>query len=55
MGRCTLERHALACTGFLERHEHLFRRLLLVIAALCAGCAGVKVRTVTENSNLGLP
>lgn len=43
-----LERHPWASTSLLERHGRLVRCLsLLAIAALCAGCAGVKVRTVT--------
>ena len=49
MNPYTLERHAWACAGLLDRHGRFVRYwLLLVIAALCAGCAGVKVRTVTE-------
>ena len=48
MNQYTQERHAWACADLLERHGRLVRYLLLLaIAALCAGCAGVKVRTVT--------
>lgn len=43
-----LAMHLWACAGLLDRHGRLFRCLLLLaIVALCAGCAGVKVRTVT--------
>ena len=48
MNPYTLESHPWACAGLLDRHGRLVRYLvLLAIAALCAGCAGVKVRTVT--------
>ncbi|MEN9397625.1 MAG: hypothetical protein RLZ81_2155, partial [Pseudomonadota bacterium] len=48
MNPYTLESHPWACAGLLDRHGRLVRYLLLLaIAALCAGCAGVKVRTVT--------
>ncbi len=47
MNPYTLESHPWACAGLLDRHGRLVRYLLLLaIAALCAGCAGVKVRTV---------
>ena len=43
-----LERPPWTCAGLLDRRGRLVRYLwLLAIAALCAGCAGVKVRTVT--------
>lgn len=43
-----LERHPWASASLLDRHERLFRYLLLLaIVALCAGCAGVKVQTVS--------
>jgi len=49
MNQYTLERHPWTCTGLLDGHGRLVRCLLLLaIAALCAGCAGVKVQTVTE-------
>lgn len=48
MNQYTLERHAWTCAGLLDRHGRLVRCLLLLaIVALCAGCAGVRVRTVT--------
>ena len=48
MNQYTLERRPWACAGLLDRHGRLASYLLLLaIAALCAGCAGVKVRTVT--------
>ncbi len=48
MSQYTLQGHPWACASLLDRHGRLARcLLLLVIAALCAGCAGVKVRTVT--------
>ena len=43
-----LERHPWVGASLLDRRERLFRYLLLLaIVALCAGCAGVKVQTVS--------